>query len=379
MGALVLITSFWLWLSSLDQLQRIMDILPAPIWIYMSALVLGSIGLFPAASVAYSTLATFVVPLSLFLLTVSSDFRSVLRIGRLSAIMLAAGTSGVLIGAVPAFLAIEPVLGEDSWKAIATLSGGWIGGSANTIAVQQALETPPELLGPILIVDAVIGYGWFVILLYLGTQQAFLSRLFRYDASRGLDIDEVNVRSVERKPLSLPKLAAIIGLAMAGAALATAIGHALPELGNPTIISATTWTILVVVALGVSASFTPLSRVEAYGATDIGYFLMLLGICSLGARGSLGAFLDAPAVIISMLLWLIAHVGVLALAAWIFRAPPVLLAIGSMANIGGFVTAPIVAMSYNRNLVPTALLMAAIAQVAGVYLPFALASLLRAM
>jgi uncharacterized membrane protein len=133
------------------------------------------------------------------------------------------------------------------------------------------------------------------------------------------------------------------------------------------------------VALGVLASFSRLRTLESDGASDIGYILILLLLASLGARGDLGAFLDAPVYIVAGIIWLVTHMAILAIVAWTMRAPAALFALGSVANIGGFVTAPIIATAYSRNLVPTALLMAALAQIAGVYLPFVFAAFLSSL
>lgn len=368
-----------LWLTSLPKAQRVTRLLPAPIWIYLFSICLASMGVFPTDGGAYDAMSMFLVPMSLFLLTVSADFSSVIRIGHLAAIMLAAGITGILLGGFLAYLSVESFLAPDVWKGFAVLSGAWIGGSANAVAVQQGLDAAPSVIGPLLMVDSLMGYGWVICLIYLGSQQHRLARWLRYDPSTGVDVSKVQVETFERVPLTLNRLATVVGAALVASAVAVVAGQLLPELGDPKVISSTTWAILLVVGIGVGCSFTPLRRLEVDGASDIGYFFMLVLLASLGARGDFRAFLDAPAFLISGAVWLAVHFAILVLVGRLFRVPPVLLALGSAANIGGFVTAPIVAASFNRNMVPTALLMAAIAQVAGIYLPFALASVLAGL
>ena len=373
---LVLVVCGAIWLFSRPALAGISKVLPAPIWIYVIPVCLTSLGILPADNPAYTTMAMILVPTSLFLLTVSSDFRSTFKIGHMATIMMVAGTSGILLGGFLAFISIQSSLPDEAWKGFAVLSGAWIGGSANAVAVQQGLDADPAVIGPLLIVDSMLGYGWVAFLLFLAGQQKTLARLFGYDPANGIDLSGVEVEKVDRLPVSGTGLAKVLGVAFLFSALAALLGQALPELGDPTIVSSTTWTILIIVAIGVASSFTTLRRLEAEGASDIGFVLILLLLASLGARGDLRAFLDAPIYLISGAIWLLTHMVILAIMARIMKAPPVLFALGSVANIGGFVTAPIIATAYTRNLVPTALLMAAIAQIAGIYLPFAFASIL---
>jgi len=376
---LVLIVCGSIWLLSRPALASLGRVLPAPIWIYILPVTLTSVGILPADNPAYTTMAMILVPTSLFLLTVSSDFRSTFKIGHMATIMLAAGTSGILLGGFFAFVSIQSGLPEEGWKGFAVLSGAWIGGSANAVAVQQGIDADPAIIGPLLIVDSLLGYGWVALLLFLAGQQTRLARLFRYDPQRGIDLDAVTVERMDKTPVTSVGLSKVLGVAFLFSAIAAMVGDLLPELGDPTIVSATTWTILIIVALGVASSFTPLRRLDADGASDVGFVLILLLLSSLGARGDLRAFLDAPIYLLSGVIWLFTHLVILGVVARLVKAPPVLFALGSVANIGGFVTAPIIATAYNRNLVPTALLMAAIAQIAGIYLPFAFASLLASL
>ncbi|MEM1112344.1 MAG: DUF819 family protein [Pseudomonadota bacterium] len=373
---LLLLTCGAICLGAVARFQPVTKVLPAPIWIYFLAVTLASVGVLPAESVTYEAMAFLLVPLSLFLLTASSDFRSVKQVGPTALTMLLAGSLGVVLGGLVAFVSVAPYLAEGVWKGFAVLAGAWIGGSANGIAVQQGLDAAPEIIGPLIIVDSLMGYFWIVFLLFLGTRQAWLSRLFRYEPAVGRASRTVTSQAVERKALTLPGLAAVVGLGVLATALTGGVGGSLPELGEPTVVSGKTWTILLVVALGVACSFTRARAIEAHGASDIGYFCMLLLLATLGARGNFSAFLQAPLFLVSGALWLSIHLLVLVGVARFFRISPALVAIGSAANIGGFVTAPLVALAFDRKLVPTALLMAAVAQVLGIYLPFLLASVL---
>jgi uncharacterized membrane protein len=91
---------------------------------------------------------------------------------------------------------------------------------------------------------------------------------------------------------------------------------------------------------------------------------MLTGI---GAQGDLRAVLAAPAFFFAGVLWIGVHALVLLLAARLLRAPFFFVATGSMANIGGVGTAPIVAGIYHPAMAPVGLLMAVAGYILGIY------------
>ena len=66
-------------------------------------------------------------------------------------------------------------------------------------------------------------------------------------------------------------------------------------------------------------------------------------------------------------MWIAIHVIVLLLAARVVRAPLFFVATGSMANIGGAATAPVVAGIYHPAMAPVGLLMAVVGYVLGIY------------
>ena len=141
----------------------------------------------------------------------------------------------------------------------------------------------------------------------------------------------------------------------------------LPALGDPTIISTTTWAILIVVTGGLILSFTPLRDFEKVGASGLGYTALYLLLAGIGAQADLRAVLDAPVYLLAGAVWIAIHVAVLLLAARVVRAPLFFVATGSMANIGGAATAPVVAGVYHPAMAPVGLLMAVAGYILGIY------------
>ena len=118
---------------------------------------------------------------------------------------------------------------------------------------------------------------------------------------------------------------------------------------------------------GLALSFTRLRDLEKAGASGLGYTALYLLLAGIGAQADLRAVLDAPVYLAAGAVWIAIHVGVLLIAARIVRAPLFFVATGSMANIGGAASAPVVAGVYHRAMAPIGLLMAVVGYILGIY------------
>ena len=162
-------------------------------------------------------------------------------------------------------------------------------------------------------------------------------------------------------------MALILALGFGGAGLAIWAGDRLPSLGDPTIISHTTWAVVLVTTLGLTLSFTKVSRLETFGASRVGYLALYLMLTAIGAQADLRKVLEVPLYLAVGLVWVSIHVAVLILAAKLFRAPLFFVATGSMANIGGPVSAPVVASVFHPALAPVGVLMGVTGYIIGIY------------
>ncbi len=365
------------WLSGVERLGKLFEITPPVIYAYFVPTLSTTLGITPPASPAYDWMIRYLLPVALLLLMITVDLESIVRLGAMAVLMVVAGTAGIVLGAPIAFLAFEPWLPPEAWKGLAALSGSWIGGTANMVAIAESVGTPDAMLGPIIVVDTVVGYGWMgVLLLFSGWQGRFDRRI----GARTGAIEAANRRlaslGAERRPLDLRDGAVILGIGFAGAVLAVSAGQRLPALGDPTIISHTTWAVLLVVTGGLALSLTPLRRLEHAGASRMGYVALYLLLTAIGARADLAAVLQAPALLGAGVLWIGIHVAVLLVVARLARAPLFFVATGSMANVGGAASCPVVAGVYHPAMAPVGLLMAVLGYVLGIYAALGCAALL---
>lgn len=356
------------WLSGIPRLQKVFEVTPPVIYAYFIPTLSTTVGITPSSSVTYDWMVRYLLPVALILLMITIDLKSVAKLGGMALIMVAAGTLGIVIGAPVALLVFGGFLPEDAWMGLAALSGSWIGGTANMVAIAESVGTPDALMGPVIVVDTVVGYGWMGVLLFFsGWQHRWDSRINAHTEA----LEETNRRLAEaethRHPVELRWVAVIVAVAFGGAVVAVALGDLLPALGDPTIISSTTWAVLIVVTVGLLLSLTPMRSLEDHGASRVGYLALYLLLTAIGSKADLGAVLEAPAFLGAGVLWIAIHVGILLLVARLIRAPLFFVATGSMANIGGAASAPVVAGVYHPAMAPVGLLMAVVGYVLGIY------------
>ena len=363
------ILGFVFWLDSFDALESIFKYLPPVIWAYFVPMLCTTFGVTPAESPVYDWMSTYLLPFSLFLLMITVDLKAILRLGPMALFMMCAGTLGIVVGGPVAFAMFGSFFEDPvAWKGFAALSGSWIGGTANMVAMKQSVGTPDSTLGPLLVVDVVAGYGWMGVLIFLSAYQDRFDDWMQADTST-MDALQEKMQNAEetKRPVTLRDLAIMIGLALAATVGAKAMGGVLPEIGNPTIISTDTWAILLVVTAGLFLSFTPLQDMEDAGASRVGYFALYLLLTSIGAKADLMAVLDVPLYLFAGIVWILIHIAFLLAAARMARAPLFFVAIGSMANVGGAASAPIVAGVYLPAMAPVGLLMGVAGYILGIY------------
>lgn len=356
-------------LARVPALEKLFEFLPPVIWAYFVPMLLTTAGVTPAQNAAYDWFGYVLLPFALFLLMITIDLKAILSLGPLALAMMVVGTAGIVIGGPVAYLAVGQFIGGDEiWQGMSALAGSWIGGTANMVALQESVGLSDAGLAPIIVVDTVVGYGWLAVLLFLSGYQA------RFDRWVGADtavMDRVNATLQQidqtRRPSTTATVGMIVGLGVGAAVLSRVLGGTLPALGEPTIISGGTWAVLIAVTAGLALSFTPARGLERDGASQIGFAGLYLLLTSIGAQADLAAVLDAPAYLLMGVVWLSVHIALLFLAAKLLRAPLFFVATGSMANVGGAASAPIVAGVYLPAMAPVGLLMAVAGYVLGIY------------
>lgn len=376
LATLLLIEGGVLFLAEHAFTKWLFKYLPSMFWIYFLPMVANSVGLLPAKSEVYGALTRYLLPGCLALLLLSVDLRAILRLGPVALGVMLAGSVGTMVGGPVSLAVFQRWLPGDIWMGFGTLSGSWIGGSANMVAVKEAIKAPDEVFLPMVVVDTVIPYAWMGLLILGSGFQAWYDR---WNRSKMDLIDHLAKRSqasqAQTQPAGLKHIVLMFALASGVAAVSTRLAGLLPEV--PNMVSASAWTIILATAMGLAASFTPVRRLEVYGASKVGYGLLYLVLASIGAKTSLSHLASAPVLLLAGALWVLIHAAFVLLAGRLLRAPMALLATASQANIGGPASAPVVAEIYHPALAPVGLLLAVLGNIIGTYLGLLCCTLCR--
>ena len=109
------------------------------------------------------------------------DIKAISRLGPSALIMFFAGSFGIMLGIVISFVVFKPLVGPAFWSGFGALAASWTGGSANMIAVKEALNTPDAVFMPMVIVDTVVPYTWMGILVAFAVHQKGFDAFNRSD------------------------------------------------------------------------------------------------------------------------------------------------------------------------------------------------------
>lgn len=363
---LFLVEACVLYISGRPGCKHYFHFIPPVFWIYAIPMLFSSSGLIAGESRFYRAVSENLLPASLILLLLSTDLQAIARLGRKALAMMLIGSLSIMIAIPTVFYLFKGVVGVKMWSGFGALSASWIGGSANMIAVKEALGTPDPVFSPMLVVDTVVPYLWMAALIGLaGMQKAF-------DKAMGSDLrimDELNRRLEtgvkRRKQITLFGLIALILVSCGGVLVSRYCASFFPEIKNT--ISVYTWVIIIASLLGIGLSLTPIRRLEeAYSAT-VGYWLLYFVLATIGARAMIRDF-GAALVLVGAGFCVIAiHGFILWLAARLLRAPMFLAVTASQANVGGPASAPVVAAVYQPALASVGLLMAVLGNILGTY------------
>ena len=353
------------YLKSQTSLTKLFKYMPPVIWVYFLPMISTSIGIIPNDSVLYGWTTRHLLPPALILLLLSSNIRAMTALGPKAIGTMLFGTLGIIIGGSLSLLIFGSLLPEDAWMGLGALSGSWIGGSANMVAVGKSIGTSDDLFGNMIVIDTLVGYGWMGVVIFISGHQDTIDRWNNADTSI---IKKLNIQmntSNNKRPTNFNDLLTIVVVGLVGGYISLKIGEWLPDIGS--ILTSFGWTIIVVSAIGILLSFTKLSDLENAGASHVGNIFLYILLGTIGAKANIMQVTDLPIYIIVGIVWILFHAIILFIGGRLLRAPMFLIATSSQANIGGVVSAPIVATVYKKSLAPVGLLMGVMGNVIGIY------------
>ena len=118
---------------------------------------------------------------------------------------------------------------------------------------------------------------------------------------------------------------------------------------------------------GVIMSFTKARNLEGAGASKVGTVFIFVLVATIGLQMDIRAVFEHPGLFLVGGIWMLIHVILMFVMAYVIRAPYFFLAVGSKANIGGAASAPVVAAAFHPSLAPVGVLLAVVGYALGTY------------
>ena len=202
---------FWLARGPTPFWKKVFAWVPALLLCYFVPAIYNTTGLIDGENSAlYNPIASrILLPAALVLLTLSIDLKGILRLGPKLLFVFCMGTLGVVLGAIMSFQLMEwfwpAAVAGDTWKGMAALSGSWIGGGANMVAIREIYEVDATLFGQFAVVDVAVASMWMATLLFLANRAAQIDLRTGAD-TRAIDEMKERIAAYEAANARIPTL-----------------------------------------------------------------------------------------------------------------------------------------------------------------------------
>jgi len=364
LAVITMIPVFFLWLEKKTK-WKVFDILPAIIWIFLTPIFLSNLNVIPMRSEIYDTFRSFAVPLFIVLMLLDINIRQVIRVAWRGAGVLVLGALGIVARAVISFYLYRNGLPEDTWRGYGALAGSWIGGTGNLAAVAESLETPPEMVGMVVLVDNFVYVLYFPLIL---TCKRWAKWFNRFTGVSQQDIDHIGKVAEEIKTspsdVSFKNILVLVGWGFTAIFAANYIATLLPDVGR--VITERTWAILLVTTFGIMLSASPLKSVP--GSSALAMAFVYIYMTTMGAQADLSSIGGAQWFLVAGVVCILVHFVFIVIGAKLFRIDVSMAAVSSVAAVGGAASAPVAAGYHREELVPISIMLALLGYALGNYL-----------
>jgi len=293
----------------------------------------------------------------------SADMREIFKLGKKMLLTFFLASFSIALGFIGMFALFHSYFGEESWKPFAALSGSWMGGIANMVAIQGALNLPDSAMGYTLLIDSIDYAIWVMILLALVPLAKKFNLWSKADTSV---IDEVGARLAlkeeSKKPISFLSIGILVVTAVIVSLFAQTVATYLP---TTSFLTTTTWIVIIATLAGIIFAMTPLAKQS--GASALANMMLYLIVALIASRANFAELTEAPLYIFAGFVIIFIHVIIMVIFAKLFKLDLFSLGVASLANIGGVASAPILASAYSKALIPIGVLMAMLGYIVGTF------------
>lgn len=343
----------------------------------LGALVLANLKIIPTESPVYDTVWGYVVPLAVPLLLLKADLKKIWRESGRTFLAFNISSIGTIFGAIIAAYILGNYIPEVH-KVVAMMTGSYIGGGVNFVAMAEAFKTDKNTVNALIVADNLNMAVYFMILMLIPAN-TFFKKYFKHPYedminSEAAATNEKN-KAAEywgRKEISLLDIAKAMGSAFVIVALSvkfcafvnsTGLGDFAKSILGQKYFIITTLTVIL-------ATLFPKFFGGIRGAQEIGTFMIYIFFVVIGAPADIKMIIiNSPILFVFCALMVIVNLIVTFGIGRLFNFNVEELCIASNANVGGPTTAAAMAIAKGwTELVLPAMLVGVWGYVIGNYL-----------
>jgi len=354
---------------------KFFEYLPAIVMLYFTVMTLSTLELWTKTEEINATYKAFksnLLPAMIFLMLLQSDIRKIFKLGKKILLTFFLASLSISLGFIIMFIILHGFFEPEAWRAFGALSGSWMGGTGNMIAIQSALELPDSKMGYVLLIDSIDYAIWVMILLALVPFAKQFNKWTKADGSVLETLGSTLNNEKEKKSINFPSLFMMLGLALMVSVLAQALAPLLP---TTSFLTNTTWIVIFATLSGIFLGMTPLSK-EA-SAEPLANIMLYLIVALIASRANFTELSQAPLYIMAGFMIIFIHATIMVIFAKLFKLDLFSLGVASLANIGGVASAPILAGAYHKALIPIGVLMAMMGYIVGTFMGLGVSQILK--
>jgi uncharacterized membrane protein len=328
-----------------------------PVLALVVAMMFSNLRIVPTTAPIYDVVDDYLVPMAVPLLLFQANLRRVLRETGPMFLTFHIASMGTVLGAFaaawffPKMHSIEEVVG--------IMTGSYIGGGVNFVAIAQTYKVPSELTNPLIVADNFIMAGMFLALLILAGNRLF-RRWYPHPHSvdgAAEDSTALAAQYWRRKEIALKDIALALAIAIAVVAVSKELSgmvkaHTTSKLvaslfGSPYVLITFFTTMIVTVF--------PQFMGKINGAEEIGFYLLYLFFFVIGLRADLLAVIkNVPELFVICLIMAVTNLVFTLLVGRLFKLNLEELLLSVNATLGGAPSAAAMAIStgWNKLVLP---------------------------
>ena len=230
------------------------------------------------------------------------------------------------------------------------------------------VDVPESAFGIALITDTVMYSVWLMLMFSAVVFSGAFNRFTKADTSY-LDRHIQNAQ-VEKGAINLTNLAGLTFGSLLVSAVALRLGswleEAIPSIADA--VNATSWTIIIVSVLGLIIAQTRLGKVA--GSHEVGTLMLFMVIGQLASGSDFAAIAEGGWFLLAGAVVLLIHAVLMLIYAKLTKTDLFSVVVASVANVGGMASAPVVAGTFSRHLVPVGVLFALLGSILGTWIGY---------